>query len=120
MTIPTQRTDDEPGPVMRIVLDTLRRVEDSVDRLSQDVNTQLSRLPEMYATRRETERWRDDLTKVLTAAEAKHDADIARIDNNFEKARLERVSARRWLFGTGLTAVGAAAGVITGIVGHFH
>jgi hypothetical protein len=122
MTIPVQRgpESDGTGRVLGIVVESLRRLDDSVSQLSRDVNTQLSRLPNDYVPRREVERRFDELT--VDVGELRLRADAAaktREDRDREDAR-ERATARRWRIGLVLASGMSATGVVSGIVLHFQ
>lgn len=124
MTVPVQRgpESDGTGRVLGFVAESLRRLEDSVAKLSSDVNTQMSRLPELYVPRREIDRWRDELSVDLGAEESARKADVGRLADRLDEAERQRVAAeqqritgRRWLIGVLLT-VASLLLTLTGLV----
>jgi hypothetical protein len=109
-----------PASVIGMVVDGLRRVEESVTRLSTDMHDQLSRLPDIYVPRREVERRFDEHTidlgeiRAHTAAkQMQHDADMQRLDAAIQAVEERRRADRKWLFGAVSTVIGLLLTVIT-------
>lgn len=105
---------------MGMVVESLRRLEDSVTRLSENVNHQLSRLPSEYVPRREVERRLDELTVDLGAEEAERVRKIDGLRAEIDRHQEQATTTRRWLIGTTLAAMSATAGVVFGILSHFQ
>jgi len=105
---------------MGMVVESLRRLEDSVARLSENVNMQLSRLPTEYVPRREVERRLDELTIDAGEERAERQRGIDSLRADIDKAQKQSIETRRWLIATTLTTVSAAAGVLFGILNHFQ
>lgn len=129
MTVPVQRgpESDGTGRVLGFVAESLRRLEDSVGRLSSDVNGQLARLPNDYVPRREVERRFDEVCIDLGELRQRADAaDKAREAEEKERAAREREVARErrtvrlTLAGLAFTAMSATAGVVFGVINHFQ
>lgn len=120
MSIPTQRSDEAPsGAVMGIVIESLRRVEDSLTRLSENVTTQLARLPSDYVPRREVERRLDELTLDIGAERTERMAALKEIRTEADIAKERASQFRRYLIATGVAAIGAVGGVGVGVINHF-
>lgn len=102
--------------MLNLVVDTLRRVEDSLGRLSENVTMQLSRLPSDYVPRREVERRLDELTFDIAGEETARVAAIKDLKDEIEKARARAVTFRHWLIGTGVTASAALGSTL---INHF-
>jgi hypothetical protein len=115
MSAPAPRSSSE-GQVVSIVVEGLRRLEDSVAQGFRDVNATLSRLPEQYVARREFDRYRDEQTLDLQQAQRKHDNDVAELRAAHDKAEAKRVSAHRFLWGTAIAALASLAAVAAVIV----
>lgn len=117
--LPTPRgAEDVPGAVLGIVVESLRRLEDSVGRLSSDMNGQLSRLPELYVPRRELDRRFEDLAadvaegvRKVTSEETDRRADV-------EKLRNQWTAARRYAITTVVGGLSAATAVVAVVLTH--
>lgn len=115
--VPTPReTNEGRAEVVSIVVDGLRRLEDSVATGFRDINAALSRLPEQYVPRREFDRYRDELTLDWQQAQNKHDADVQALRAAHNESEARRVSAHRFLWGTALTALASLAAVAAVII----
>jgi len=105
---------------MGMVVESLRRLEDSVTRLTENVNMQLSRLPSDYVPRREVERRLDELTIDLGQEQVERQRTVEALRADMERAQEEALATRRWLVATALAALSAGAGVLFGILNHFQ
>lgn len=93
MTVPAPRggdTGQEQTTVLGILVETTRRIEDTVARGFDNVNTQLARLPEVYVARREFDRYRDERAVEIQGGLQKHDRDIAELRAAQDKEREAR------------------------------
>lgn len=140
MTVPNPRQPDEDfvTGMLPFVAQSLRRLEDSVARGFADVNTQLTRMPELYVPRREVERRFDetehdvtDLRSQLAQAKVQHDSDVKalqkaaadleeRREAEAREARKERVNGRRWLAGLTASTGVAVFGTVSSIYLNLH
>lgn len=123
-----------PDPVTSMILEGLREVKESVARLSVDMGTQLSRLPELYMPRRENEHRLDEHTIDIGALNAKidgrwsrHEEDMRRvtklIEDNEDRRERERKadeerreSYRRWAIGIAIPAMLTLAGLALAVL----
>lgn len=123
-----------PDPVTSMILEGLREVKESVARLSVDMSSQLSRLPELYMPRRENEHRLDEHTIDIGALDAKidqkwsrHDADVRRLTElieHVEKQHKEerradeerRETYRRWAVGIIIPALLTLAGLAIAVL----
>jgi hypothetical protein len=122
MTVPTPRSDDAAGRgrggVLDFVAESLRRLEDSVARLSADVNRQLGDLPVLYVPRREVERRFDDLVQDVGAEQAARQGDVDRLTARMDEAERHRVAGRRWAIGALLTSLGLLVALASLLLPH--
>lgn len=120
-----------PVTAISLIVDGLRRVEESITRLSADVHDQMSRLPELYVPRREVERRFDehsiDIGEVsarLVEKRASHDADIKdlraclkQIETDREEDEQQRRRDRQWAIGVAVTVLLALLAIVMQLVG---
>lgn len=109
-----------PASVVGMILDSLKRVEESVTRLTVDMHEQMSRLPELYVPRREVERRFDEhtidigeLRSQLAEKRIKHDGDVERLEALIDASEIQRRADRRWVFGAACTVVALLLTVTT-------
>lgn len=125
--------DDGGVPIsaLSMIVDGLKRLEESITRLSVDMHEQMGRLPNDYVPRREVERRLDEyaidlgaLDVRLTEKRATHDRDIKDLRECLKQIELDREqdeqererqrkadlqrreTDRRWLIGTVIAVVG--------------
>lgn len=97
---------------MGMVVESLRRVEDALSRGFDNVNSQLSKLPEQYVARREFDRYRDETGLDLVTAQQKHDKDIEDIRADARDRAAQARSLRLWLIGIGATSTIGLSGLV--------
>lgn len=115
-----------PASVVGMIVDSLKRVEESVTRLSTDMHEQMSRLPSLYVPRLEVDRRFDEhtidlgeLRAALAEKRATHDADIRSLEEDIERVEArrkadeaQRQGDRRWLLATFLTVLGLVVAMV--------
>lgn len=112
MTVPAQRgpETDGTGRVLGLVVESLRRVEDSVGRLSTDMRIELAKLPEQYIHRREADRRFDELSLAVREEETDRQRDVSAARDQVRDLERRLVEGRRWVValacGTGLSGIG--------------
>jgi hypothetical protein len=105
--------------VLNLVVDTLRRVEDSLGRLSENVTLQLSRLPSDYVPRREAERRLDELTLDIAAEEQERLAAIKELKDDIEAAKARQTTAHRFLIATSVAAITGLLTTAASVITHY-
>ena len=109
MTVPAPRTEVAAMPgdgALGLVISSLQRLEDSVGRLSADMRSELSRLPEQYVHRREADRRFDELMVAVGGERADRKSAIKELEDRAEEAEQRRVADRRWAIGVLFTVLG--------------
>lgn len=104
---------------MDYMVESFRRLEDTVARGFEDVRTQLSQLPGDYVPRREFDRYRDERTIEMAAALKRHEDDIGEIKSTLRDSRTARM---QWIAvgATALLAVPASIYALVQIFSHLH
>ncbi|RBY82691.1 hypothetical protein [Blastococcus sp. TF02A-26] len=122
MTIPVQRgpESDGTGRVLSLVVESLRRVEDSVGRLSADMRVELAKLPEQYIHRREADRRFDELSLAVREEEAERQRDVASAREQVTGLERRLVEGRRWVVGLACGSGLAGIGLIVNIMDKFQ
>lgn len=105
-----------PAIVIDIFREGLAEVKDAV----KEVNASVAALREEAVHRREFDRYREERLVEWQAGQAKHDRDIADLRAEADKRAAATASLWRWLIATGSAACIGIAGVVTGVIEHFH
>lgn len=125
---PVQPRDEGgiPGGVVSMIVDGLNRVEESITRLSADVNGRLGQLPNDYVPRREVEHRFDEhtidigeLRGQIVAKGAKHDLDVEALKKALDLDRERRQTDRRWVIGTVITVAALVVAVLSLVLTRF-
>lgn len=102
--------------VLGMVVGSLQRLEDSMGRLSADMRSELSKLPEQYVHRREADRRFDELTVDLGQERASRETDIRDTKDQVRDLERRLGEGRRWFIGlacgTGVSAIGLVLSAI--------
>lgn len=101
--------------MLGILVETTRRIEDTVARGFDNINAQLSRLPETYVNRREFDRYRDEIIVDWQAAQLKHEADIKKICEDVAANEARRIARGRYVVTT-LIALAAVLVALAALV----
>jgi hypothetical protein len=101
-----------PATVLAMIVEGLREVKEALASMSRDVNSQLSKLPDIYVPRREVDHRFDEhtidigeLRNQVAAGLARHQVDIERIESQIEMTRERHEEDRKWAIGTAIAVV---------------
>lgn len=119
MTVPTQRSG-EPS-LSSVILDTIRQVQTSVDRLGD----RFDGLDQRFMPRDQiidrfevTTRDHTELRAQLSVAKTQHDTDIEHLAERMARQEQQRTTDRRWWVGTLLTVAALVVAVLAILLTH--
>lgn len=119
MTVPTQRGGDPS--LSSVILDTIRQVQTSVDRLGDRFDGLDQRfMPRDQIVDRFEVTTRDhaELRAQLSVAKTQHDTDIQHLAEQQARQEQQRTNDRRWWVGTLLTVAALVVAVLAILLTH--
>lgn len=105
--------------VLSMLVDAVRRVEESVVQLSRDVNTQIGLLPSTYVPRQEVRQWVDDLIIDVGKEEAERRTDIAGLRAEVAAVEERRRSDRWQAITVALSLAGLGLTLLILVIAHW-
>lgn len=120
MTVPAQRGNAEDSTVLGMVLDGVREVKESVQRMQTDINTRLDGLDQKYVPRQEidarfseSQRDRQNIHTLIAEHKARHDADVIRLSASNTALEEKLTAARRYALTTSIAGFLAVVGLLS-------